>query len=147
VHARALYKEQAVLVARLEHPLAGASISKRLLGRLRHVDVQLAPGRGYRGLASAYAQRGIDRDVALVVPSFTAAAAIVAATDFVATLPESFVSRFGEAFGVTKLAAAAPRLSVDIKLAWHERTAHDTLMRVFRDIVEIAVRTSRAVAR
>jgi DNA-binding transcriptional LysR family regulator len=147
VHVKALYKEYAALVARLEHPLVGTSISKRQLGGLRHVDVQLAPGRGYRGLASAYAQRGIDRDVALVVPNFTAAAAIVAATDFVATLPESFVARFGEAFGVTKLAGTAPRLSVDIKLAWHERTAHDTLMRVFRDVVELAMRNSRAAAR
>ena len=144
VHTKALYKEHAALVARLEHPLADATVSKRLLGELRHVEVQTAPGRGYRGLASAYAQQGIDRDVALVVPSFTAAAAIVAATDFVATLPESFVARFGEAFGVTKLAVSAPRLSVAIKLAWHERTAHDPLMRVFREIVETAVRGSRA---
>ena len=147
VHTKALYKEHSVLVARRKHPLVGTSISKSQLGRLRHVEVQLAPGRGYRGLASAYARRGIDRDVALVVPSFTSAAAIVAATDFVATLPESFVARFGVAFGVTKLAGTAPRLSVDIKLAWHERSAHDELMRVFRDVVEISVRTSSAVTR
>lgn len=144
VQTKALYKESAVLVARLGHPLAGASVSKRLLGELRHVDVQVAPGRGYRGLASAYAQRGIVRDVALIVPSFTAAAAIVAGTDFVATLPERFVARFGKAFGVTKLAVSAPQLSIAIKLAWHERTAHDPLMRVFRDIVETAVQSSRA---
>jgi DNA-binding transcriptional LysR family regulator len=144
VHAKALYKEHAVLVACQAHPLAGTTVSKRRLGELRHVEVQAAPGRGYHGLASAYAQQGIDRDVALVVPSFTAAAAVVAATNFVATLPESFVARFGEAFGVTKLTASAPRLSVAIKLAWHERTTHDALMRIFRDIVETAVRSSRA---
>jgi len=144
VQMKALYKEHAVLVARLGHPLAGTTVSKRMLGELRHIDVQVAPGRGYRGLASAYAQQGIDREVALIVPSFTAAAAIVAGTDFVATLPERFVARFGKAFGVTKLAVSAPRLSIAIKLAWHERTAHDPLMRVFRDIVETAVQTSRA---
>ena len=144
VQMKALYKEHAVLVARLGHPLAGTTVSKRLLGELRHVDVQVAPGRGYRGLASAYAQQGIDRDVALIVPSFTAAAAIVAGTDFIATLPERFVARFGEAFGITRLAVSTPRLSIAIKLAWHERTAHDPLMRVFRDIVETAVRSSQA---
>jgi len=145
--AKALYREHAILVARLEHPLVGANISRKQLGGLRHVEVQPAPGRGYRGLASAYAQRGIDRDVALVVPSFTAAAVIVAATDFVASLPESFVARFGAAFGVTKLAGTAPRHGVDIKLVWHERTADDSLMRVFRDVVENAVRASRAEMR
>lgn len=144
VQMKALYKEHAVLVARLGHPLAGTTVSKRLLGELRHVDVQVAPGRGYRGLASAYAQQGIDRDVALIVPSFTAAAAIVAGTDFVATLPERFVARFGKAFGITRLAVSTPRLSIAIKLAWHERTANDPLMRVFRDIVETAVQTSRS---
>ena len=143
MHAKALYKEKAVLVARIKHPLAGASVSRRQLEGLRHVEVQPAPGRGYRGLASAYAQRGIERDVALIVHSFTAAAAIVAETDFVATLPESFVVRFGRAFGVTKLAGMAPRHSIEIRLAWHERTEHDGLMRGFREVVENAVRSSR----
>lgn len=140
IQMKALYKERAVLVARVGHPLARTSVSKRQLAALRHVDVQVAPGRGYRGLATAYAQQGIDRDVALIVPSFTAAAAVVGATDFVATLPERFVSRFGEAFGVAKLKASAPPLSIAIKLAWHERTAHDPLMRVFREIVEASIR-------
>jgi len=147
IKTKALYKERATLVARLGHPLAGTSISKRLLGELRHVDVQVAPGRGYRGLASAYAQRGIDRDVALIVPSFTAAAAIVGETDFVATLPEKFVARFGRAFGVAKLAVSAPPLSIAIKLAWHERTEHDPLMRVFREIVEAAVQPALHISR
>jgi DNA-binding transcriptional LysR family regulator len=147
IRIKPLYKERAILVARLGHPLAGTSASKRLLGGLRHVDVQVAPGRGYRALAAAYAQRGIGRDVALIVPSFTAAAAIVAETDFVATLPERFVEHFGEAFGIAKLIIPAPQLSISIKLAWHERTEHDPLMRVFRDIVEIAVQGSRASGR
>lgn len=47
-----------------------------------------------------YARAGVEREIALVVPSFTAAAANVGATDLVATLPESFVARFGATFGV-----------------------------------------------
>jgi len=78
VHMIPLYKEHTVLVARRAHPLAEAAISKRELATLRHIDVHVAPGRGYRELAAAYARLGIERDVALVVPSFSAAAALVA---------------------------------------------------------------------
>jgi DNA-binding transcriptional LysR family regulator len=143
VHAVPLYEEHSVLVARHGHPLAGAAVSKRQLGTLRHVDVQVAPGRGYRELASTYARLGIAREVALVVPSFVAAAAVVAATDLVATLPESFVEHLGETFGVGVLAPSAPRVSVKVKLAWHERTEHEASMRAFRELVAAAVRTSR----
>ncbi|HWL87194.1 MAG TPA: LysR substrate-binding domain-containing protein, partial [Polyangiaceae bacterium] len=122
---------------------AGGAVSKRQLAALRHVDIEVAPGRGYRTLASTYARLGIDRDVALVVPSFVAAAAIVAATDFVTTLPESLVRRFGQSFGLRILSPSAPRVSVTVRLAWHERTEHDAAMRAFRELVAAAVRSAR----
>jgi DNA-binding transcriptional LysR family regulator len=130
-----LYEEHTILVARRDHPRVGARITKATLASLRHVDVQVAPGKGYRDLAGSYARLGIERDVALVVPSFTAAAAIVAATDFVATLPTSLVDVVGRRFGIRAVASPVRRLTVGIKLAWHERTDHDPAMRAFRDIV------------
>jgi DNA-binding transcriptional LysR family regulator len=146
VHLLPLYDEHSVLVARRGHPLAGRSVSKRQLGSLRHVDVHVAPGRGYRGLASTYARLAIPREVALVVPSFVAAAAIVGDTDFVATLPATLVQRFGETFGVRVLSPSAPRISIAVKLAWHERTEHDAAMRAFRELVAISVQASRKLA-
>lgn len=143
VHEVRLYDERSVLVARRGHPLAGRAVSRRVLGTLRHVDVQVAPGRGYRGLAATYARLGISRDVALVVPSFTAAAATVAATDLVATVPESLVRRFGESLGVRRLTPSAPRVSIPIKLAWHDRTENDAAMRAFREVLAATLRPSR----
>jgi DNA-binding transcriptional LysR family regulator len=145
VHLMPLYEERSVLVARRGHPSARTSIGKRVLARLRHVDVHVAPGRGYRGLAAAYAKLGVARDVALVVPSFVAAAAVVAKTDWVATLPESLVARFGPSFGIRALASVAPRVSLMLKLAWHERTEHDATMRAFRRLVASTVRAARTV--
>lgn len=143
VHVQPLYEEHSVLVARRGHPLAAAPVSKRQLGNLGHVDVHVAPGRGYRQLAATYARLGIPRDVALVVPSFLAAAAVISETDFVATLPESFVRRFAGAFGIGVLAPTAPRVSVAVKLAWHDRTAHDPAMKAFRQLVTNAAHISR----
>ena len=142
-----LYTEHSALVARRGHPLAGARVSKRQLGALRHVDVQVAPGLGYRELATTYARLGIERDIALVVPSFTAAAATVSTTDFVATLPESLIRCFGKSFGLCVLTPSAPRVSIAVKLAWHERTEDDPSMRAFRQLVADAFRAGRKEAR
>ncbi len=143
VHTQPLYEERSVLVARVGHPLTGATVSKRELCSLRHVEVHVAPGRGYRGLAAAYERLGIAREVVLVVPSFVAAAAVVSRTDLGATLPESFVAHLGPALGVCVLTASAPRVSVAIKLAWHDRTDHDASMGAFRRIVATSILAGR----
>jgi DNA-binding transcriptional LysR family regulator len=135
VHMTTLYHERTVLIARRNHPRAGARVSKAQLSALRHVDVEVAPGRGYRALPASYAQLGIPREVALVVPGFAAAAAVAAATDLVATVPTSLVDVLGRRLGVRAIATPVPPLDIAIKLAWHERTAHDPAMRAFRDLV------------
>lgn len=138
IHLLPLYEERSVLVARERHPFAASA--KHQLGALRHVDVQVSPGRGYRHLAATYARARIPREIALVVPSFLAAAAIVAETDLVTTLPESFARRFAKTFGLRELRASAPRVSISVDLAWHERTEHDPAMRAFRDVVARSIR-------
>lgn len=135
VHSTPLYKEDSVLVARRGHPRVNPQITKTQLGQLQHVEVQVAPGRGYRELARSYARLDIKREVAVVVPSFIAAAAVVAQTDFVGTLPASLVEVLGERLGLRVVTAPAPRITIDIKLVWHDRTDDDPAMRAFRDIV------------
>ena len=135
VHSTPLYKEDSVLVARRGHPRVNPQITKTQLGQLQHVEVQVAPGRGYRELARSYARLDIKREVAVVVPSFIAAAAVVAQTDFVGTLPASLVEVLGERLGLRVVTAPAPRITIDIKLVWHDRTDDDPAMRAFRDVV------------
>jgi DNA-binding transcriptional LysR family regulator len=135
-----LYEERAVLVARRGYSSAGGRVSKAQLAALRHIDVQVAPGHGFRALASAYARSAIDRDIALVVPTFAAAAAVAGATNLVATLPESFAKRFARTFGLRSVASSMPPITIAIQLQWHERTATDPLMQMFRDLVARVVR-------
>ena len=139
IHTTPLYRETSVLVSRREHAYARKRISKVQLGELRHVDVQVAPGRGYRELARQYAESGIGREVAVVVPSFIAAAAVVADTDFVATLPESLVKALGPRLGLGLMLTPAPKVTLDLKLIWHDRTDGDPAMRAFRTIVAQAM--------
>jgi DNA-binding transcriptional LysR family regulator len=135
IHLLPLYAEHVVLVARLGHPRARGRIGKARLATLRHVEVQLAPGRGSRPLAARYAERGVPRDIAVVVPTFTAAAAVVAATDYVASLPASLVDVLGPRLGLRRVATPIAPLETTVNLLWHERTHQDPALRAFRDLV------------
>jgi DNA-binding transcriptional LysR family regulator len=135
IHVQPLYEETLVLVARADHPRAGNKLSKAGLGALRHVDVEVAPGRGSRPLAASYAELGVARDVCVVVPTFTAAAAIVAATDHVASLPASVVEVLGPRLGLRKLATPLPPLAFTINVLWHDRTHEDAALRAFRELL------------
>jgi DNA-binding transcriptional LysR family regulator len=135
VHMMPLYKENSVLAARRGNRHASGRITKAQLAARQHVDVQVAPGRGYRELAQTYMRLGIERKVAVTVPSFIAAAAVVAKTEYVATLPASLVELVGERFGLHAIAAPVPKIVTQIKLVWHERTDNDPAMRAFREMV------------
>jgi len=135
VHREPLFDEPTVLVARRDHPV-GARVTRAGLARLRHVAVEMAPGKGFRDLAGlAYARAGVPRDVAVVVPTFTAAAAVVAATDLVATVPASLIDVLGPRLGLRTVAGPVPRHTVRMFLSWHDRTHADPAMVAFRAMV------------
>jgi DNA-binding transcriptional LysR family regulator len=135
-HRRALFDEPTVLVARDGHPaLGGARAGKRALEGIGHVEVHVAFGRPNRDVPASWAKAGIERDVVVVVPTFTAALSVVAATDLVATIPASVVEALGPGMGVHAVATPVPPTSVKMYLAWHDRTHRDPAMRAFRALI------------
>lgn len=143
VHTTPLYREESVLVARRGHRSARGPMTKAQLARLRHVEVQVAPGHGYRDLAASYREQGIRRDVAAIVPSFIAAAAVIAATDLVGTLPARLVEVLGPSLGVRAVAGPAPKVTTQINLLWHERTLADPAAGAFRELLVKALGDAR----
>jgi DNA-binding transcriptional LysR family regulator len=135
IHAQPLYEEQLALVARASHPTIRGRVTKAQLGALRHVEVQVAPGRGSRPLAASYAAFGVVRDIAVVVPTFTAAAAVVAGTDLVASLPASLVQVLAPRLGLRRVATPLAPIRTTVNLLWHERTHQDPALRAFRDVL------------
>jgi DNA-binding transcriptional LysR family regulator len=133
-------EEQIVLVARAGHRRVGSRVTRVQLAGLRHVEVQVAPGRGSRPLAASYASMGVTRDIAVIVPTFTAAAAVVAATDLVASLPASLVAVLGPRLGLRRVATPLPPVKTGINLVWHERTQQDPALRAFREVIVRAAR-------
>jgi DNA-binding transcriptional LysR family regulator len=144
LHAEPLLDEQTVLVARKDHPDCARKLSRRRLGSLHHVGVEMAPGRGFRDpIGAAYARAGIDRTVTTSVPTFTAAAAVAAATDLVATLPASLFAVQGPGLGLRAVKGPAPVYTVTMALCWHERTHTDPAMSQFRALVRRSILAGR----
>ena len=144
IHIQPLYDETIVLVARAGHPVirGRGRVTKTQLAALRHVEVQIAPGRGNQALAASYAALGVTRDIAVVVPTFTAAAAIVAATDLVASLPASLVDVFGPRFALRRVATPLAPTATTLNLLWHDRTDQDPALRVLRNMLATMFRPS-----
>jgi DNA-binding transcriptional LysR family regulator len=81
----------------------------------------------------------IERTVTLTVPTFAAAAAVAATTDFVATLPASLLEAHAGGLGLRRVQGPVPVHAVTISLSWHERTHADPAMLAFRGLVRRAI--------
>jgi DNA-binding transcriptional LysR family regulator len=145
LHVERLFEERVVLVARRGHPALGQRLSRRTLGALHHVRVDMVPGRNFRDrVAAAYARAGVPREVVMTVPTFTAAAAVVAASDLVTTLPASLLAVHGTQLGLRALVAPVSTPAVEMALCWHERTHADPAAAAFRALVRRTVLEARA---
>jgi DNA-binding transcriptional LysR family regulator len=131
-------------------------MSKNQFNTLRHIDILLAlggPGIGHGIVEEFLASHGLRRDIAVSVPSFAAAAAIAAQTDWVAGMPRRMAAAFLRQMPLTSVAMPVPAVRFRIQLVWHERTHKDAGAQFFRALILAAVqvrpratRPSRAIA-
>jgi DNA-binding transcriptional LysR family regulator len=136
--ARDLYQEEGVLVVRRDHPRVRGIVTKELFNELRHIDILLALGQGgagHRVVEEFFASQGLRRDIAVSVPSFTAAATIASQTDWMTGMPRRLAQRFVSQMGLQMAEMPIPTLSFRIQLHWHERTEADEGARFFRALV------------
>ncbi len=135
VHFQTLHRAEAVLVARKAHP-ATKRRGSGWLESLEHVGVTMARTATLPDLtAQAYRDAGVARTVVARVPTFTAAAAIVAESDLVATIPRALLARLARPLGLVALPGRHPEIRVPIAMQWHERTDADPIAQAFRAIV------------
>ncbi|HSN28691.1 MAG TPA: LysR family transcriptional regulator [Kofleriaceae bacterium] len=142
-----VYDEQSVVIVRERHPRIGARAKVRDLAAEKHVEVHVALGKGSRAVTAAYARAGVTREVAVIVPTFTAAAAVVAETDLVATVPASVVGVLGPALGLREVATPLRIAPLPMFMSWHRRTHGDPARVLFRELVAEAARDPSRRAR
>lgn len=142
LRSQPLVVERAALVVRRGHPVVNGAINRRQFNTLPHVDVQLAlgkPGSGHELAERYWRSLGLRRDVAITVPSFVAAAMIVARTDYIAGLPDRVARVFAGQLPITIARPSFPMPATTIVLVWHDRTHADRGARAFRELVVAAV--------
>jgi DNA-binding transcriptional LysR family regulator len=125
---RTLYEEDFVIAVRARHPFTRDRTLDRYCA-LPHLVVSLT-GDPFGFVDGALARRGRARRVALTVPNFLFALAVLADTELVSALPRAFVALHGPRFGVVavepplplprfRLNAVTPAVATrDAGLAW-----------------------------
>lgn len=142
LHSVPLYAEEGVLVARQGHPRVRRRLSREQFNTERHVDIHLLLGRGgvgNRAIAEAIAAAGLRREVAVTVPTFAAAASVVAATDLLTGMPRRVLRTLGPAFKLQALTGPTPPFPFQLALHWHERTHRDPAVAAFRAAIVEAI--------
>lgn len=149
LHTRSLFHEDAVLVVRREHPRVKRALTREQFNAERHVDIHLLlgrPGAGNKAVEAAFAAAGLTRSVAVTVPTFAAAASVVAHTDFVGGLPRRFVQMLSRSLPLRVVDGPGPPFAFEMCLHWHERTHRDPAVVVFRELVTAALGRRQARA-
>jgi DNA-binding transcriptional LysR family regulator len=132
VRTRALFRDRFVGVVRAEHPLCAGAVTAVRYAEGRHIAVsRLGQERGR--IDEALSQAGLERKVATIVGSFSAALALVRATDLIASVPERQTGKLRDGLHSFPLPLAAPQITVSI--LWHPRMDADPAHRWLRSLV------------
>lgn len=138
LHAEDLYSDEAVVVLRAKHPIRAPRLTAKQFNGLRHVDVWLVLGRAGVGNQQAeafFARHGLTRQVAVIVPTFGAAAMIAATTDLAAALPRRVAEKLAEGLPLRIARLPTPPMQMTLQLVWHPRTHEDPGARYFRRLI------------
>jgi DNA-binding transcriptional LysR family regulator len=105
-HACGLYEEDFVIAVRSGHPFADDPTLERYC-EMQHLVVSFT-GDPHGFVDEILATQGYSRRIALTVPSFMFALAVVADTHLISALPRRFVAMHAARFGVLSLDAPLP---------------------------------------
>jgi DNA-binding transcriptional LysR family regulator len=126
--ARTFYEEDFVVAARRGHPLADDPTLQQYC-RMEHLVVSFTGDR-HGFVDEALAKLGHSRRIALTVPNFMFALAVIAETDLISALPRRFVAMHAARFAVVavesplslprfRLNAVTPKVAtMDAGVAW-----------------------------
>ena len=126
--ARTLYEEDFILAVRVGHPLAETPTLERYCEAQHLVVSQSGDASGF--VDRVLAEQGRSRRIALTVPNFMFALAVLAETDLVSALPRRFMALHAQRFGLVgiepplalgrfQIKAVVPQVAMmDMGLAW-----------------------------
>lgn len=137
IRLQALFRDRFIGVVRKNHPLLNRSPSAEEYVRWGHV-VTSRHGSGQGPVDEALAERRLSRRVAAIVPSYTAALAVVQNADFITQVPQSWFSGLqtrGGAAGFTSFLLPVKTPEITVSQMWHPRMDADPAHRWLRRVV------------
>ena len=140
IRVRKLYVDRFVCVVREGHP----ALRKGLDGAafLKYPHGLVAPlGTSGSFVDDALAEQGLGpRRVAVVVPHFALAPAVVAETDLILTLPERIAGQLAVGHRLRVVPLPLRIAAFDVQVAWHDRVHHDPAVAWLRGQIVAAMR-------
>ena len=128
-----LLRDPFALVARRGHPLAAQLLSIEAYAALDHVLVS-PRGDTTGAVDRALANFGLKRRIALLVATYLALPAVLAASDLVATVPQRTAQQIA-AIADIEIMPLALDLSVPVSMAWHRRATSEPAQVWFRSLL------------
>jgi DNA-binding transcriptional LysR family regulator len=134
---RVLYEDDFIIAMRAGHPFADDPSLERYC-EARHLLVSVS-GEPHGFVDVSLARQNLKRRIALTVPNFMHALALVAETDLIAALPRRFVAMHAERFGVVaveapmsldsfRIRAVVPKVALmDAGVAWLFTTLEEAM--------------------
>jgi DNA-binding transcriptional LysR family regulator len=143
--AQTLYEEEFVVAMRTGHAFAQAPTLDRFCA-MRHLLVSLT-GDPHGFVDDALAKQGRTRQIALTVPNFMMALAIIAETDLIAALPQKLVAMHGARCGVVSAKLPLPLQPHDICAIVSKAATGDAGVAWLVELLRAALASSTIVRR
>lgn len=129
-----LFKDRLVCLVRAGHPRIKNGLTAEEYSQETHVAVATS-GTGHAILEKTIEARRMRRRVGLTLPSFLGVGAVVAESDFIATVPERLALHISETARIKILPLPLPIPPYLVVQQWHERYTHDPASRWLRALV------------
>jgi DNA-binding transcriptional LysR family regulator len=138
-----LFEESFVCLVRRGHPAARRQLTLEAYAALDHLLV-VSPGYGPGVVDHALSQLGMKRNVAVRVPHFLVAPAIVAKSDLIVTLPARLAVGSAHLDGLLRLVPPLALRAFPVSAAWHPRAESEPALVWLRGVLLAAASTLRA---
>lgn len=133
-YQRVLFSQEFVCIVAKTHPRIAGKISKAQYLQEKHLTIKVS-GTGHHIVDKTISGYGLQRNIALRVPSFLGVAQIVAESEMIATVPSHFARLMEVRESIQVLPLPLKIEPYQVKLHWHERFHADSANIWLRQLV------------